>query len=135
MAALTGNRTAAREMSEGREGRRFSGGLFAAGGLVGALLASSCCILPLALALVGIGGAWLGALTALAPYQPYLVALAAAAIGLGFWNVYFRGAPACSPGGVCAGRATDRIVKTSLWLSSGIVLLSATVGLWAPLLY
>ena len=42
-------------------------GLAAAGGILGALAASSCCILPLALFMLGISGAWIGNLTTLAP--------------------------------------------------------------------
>ncbi len=39
--------------------------LIAAGGILGALAASSCCIVPLVLFGLGIGGAWIGNLTAL----------------------------------------------------------------------
>src|SRR5262245_16002083 len=46
--------------------------LMAAGGLVGALAASSCCILPLLLFSLGVSGAWIGNLTRLAPYQRIL---------------------------------------------------------------
>ena len=49
-------------------------GLMAAGGLLGALAASSCCILPLAMFGLGVSGAWIGNLTQLAPYQPYFIA-------------------------------------------------------------
>ena len=45
--------------------------LMAAGGLLGALAASSCCILPLVLFSLGVSGAWIGNFTQLAPYQPY----------------------------------------------------------------
>ncbi|WP_342634038.1 mercuric transporter MerT family protein [Mesorhizobium waimense] len=41
--------------------------LLVAGGLLGALAASSCCIVPLVLFSLGIGGAWISNLTALAP--------------------------------------------------------------------
>ena len=46
----------------------------AAGGLVGALAASSCCILPFVLFGLGVSGAWIGNLTRLAPYQPFFIA-------------------------------------------------------------
>lgn len=62
--------------------------LVAAGGVLGALAASSCCLLPLALFGLGIGGAWIGNLTALAPYQPIFVAIALGLIGYGFWLAY-----------------------------------------------
>jgi mercuric ion transport protein len=48
--------------------------LMAAGGLLGALAAASCCILPLALFGLGVSGAWIGTFTQLAPYQPFLIA-------------------------------------------------------------
>src|SRR5215472_16544699 len=48
----------------------------AVGGLMGAVAASSCCILPLLLFSLGVSGAWIGNLTRLAPYQPYFIAIA-----------------------------------------------------------
>src|SRR6516165_4411988 len=41
-------------------------GLMAVGGLLGALVASSCCLLPLVLFGVGVSGGWIGNLTQLA---------------------------------------------------------------------
>jgi mercuric ion transport protein len=51
------------------------------GGILGAIAASSCCILPLVLFSLGISGAWIGNLTALAPYQPYFIAATLACLG------------------------------------------------------
>ena len=48
-------------------------GWLAAGGIIGAIVASSCCILPLVLVLAGVSGAWIGSLTALDPYKPYFI--------------------------------------------------------------
>lgn len=45
-------------------------GVYATGGLIGAILASTCCIAPFVFLLLGISGAWISYLTALAPYQP-----------------------------------------------------------------
>src|SRR6266481_210174 len=59
---------AANQQSVDGSGKRE--GLLAAGGVIGAIAASSCCILPLVLFTLGISGAWIGNLTALAPYQP-----------------------------------------------------------------
>ena len=47
----------------------------AAGGVIGALAASSCCVVPLVLFGLGVSGAWIANLTQLAPYQPYLIAV------------------------------------------------------------
>jgi mercuric ion transport protein len=64
--------------------------LVAAGGLIGAILASSCCIAPLLLLTLGVSGAWVGTLTALAPYQGYFIAATLAFLGAGFWYVYWK---------------------------------------------
>ena len=52
--------------------------LLAAGGAVAALGASSCCVLPLLLFMLGVSGAWIGNLTRLTPYQPYILAVTVA---------------------------------------------------------
>src|SRR3546814_19557080 len=50
-------------------------GWFAAGGVVGAILASTCCIAPLLLLMLGVSGAWMGNLKALEPYKHYAAAV------------------------------------------------------------
>ena len=64
--------------------------LTAIGGILGAIAASSCCIAPLVLFSLGISGAWIGKLTALAPYQPYFIVVTLACLGYGYWLVYRR---------------------------------------------
>src|ERR1700731_2840320 len=60
--------------------------LLTIGGVLGALAASSCCIVPLALFGLGVSGAWIGNLTRLAPYQPYFIAATLAFLGYGYWR-------------------------------------------------
>lgn len=48
--------------------------------------ASACCTIPLALVSLGVGGAWIGSLTALAPYRWIFVTLAVAALGYAGYN-------------------------------------------------
>lgn len=110
-------------------------GLFAALGLAGAFLVSACCIVPLALVTLGISGAWIGNLTALAPYKPLTSTVAVAFLGLGFWQIYFRTKPVCAEGSYCARPQSARIAKTVLWVATVLVLLSLTLRWWAPLLY
>lgn len=100
--------------------------LFAASGLAAGLLASSCCILPLALVSVGIGGAWVSKLTALAPYQPVFIAAALLALGAGFWTAY-RKRTACVPGSICETPAATRTTKAVLWL--GLLIVAAAMSL------
>ncbi|MCW9032607.1 MAG: mercuric transporter MerT family protein [Rhodospirillales bacterium] len=107
----------------------------ATGGIISAILASSCCIAPLMFVTVGISGAWIGNLTALEPYKPYFAAVALIFIGLGFWYVYFKNKPACVEGSYCARPQTSRTTKTVLWLATLLVLLSITINWWAPFFY
>ncbi|WP_339747637.1 mercuric transporter MerT family protein [uncultured Maricaulis sp.] len=118
-----------------KPGDRQSGRLLATGGILGAVLASSCCILPLILVLTGVSGAWIGSLTALEPYKPYFILVTLAMIGVGFWHVYFKPQPACEPGSACARPESRLVTKTALWAGLAIVLLAATIDLWAPLFY
>lgn len=109
-------------------------GAVAAGGLLAALAASSCCILPLALFVAGIGGAWIGNLTALAPYQPVFIAVALGFLGVGFYRVYLRPRPACAAGESCARPLPNRIVQASLWLAAILVAAALAFPYAAPLL-
>lgn len=109
--------------------------IFAAGGVIGAILASTCCVVPLLFVMLGISGAWIGNLTALEPYKPYFAGVALIFIGLGFRQVYFKTEPACADGSYCARPQSAVIAKTVLWLSAVIVLLALTINWWAPLFY
>lgn len=104
--------------------------LMAAGGLLGALAASSCCILPLAFFFLGVSGAWIGRLTALAPYQPYFIAATFAC--LGYWLVYRPAKPACAEGDACARPLPNRLVKTGLVVATILVLAALAFDFLAP---
>ena len=101
----------------------------ALGGLSAGLLASACCVLPLAFALAGISGAWIARLTALAPYQPYFLTLAAVSIGLGFWR-YRRSEAACLPGSLCASPVYRRSTRFILLAASLIAASAAAVDVF-----
>ena len=45
--------------------------IIATGGLLGAIVASTCCVLPVILFALGISGAWISNLVSLAPYKNY----------------------------------------------------------------
>ena len=51
-----------------------------------AIAASACCTVPLLLVSLGVGGAWVGSLTAFEPYRPLFVALAVGALGFVAWR-------------------------------------------------
>src|SRR5256714_15049586 len=87
--------------------------LIAAGGLLGALAASSCCILPLVLFGLGVSGAWIGNFTRLAAYQPYFLAATLACLGYGYWLLFRSSKLACAHGEAWPRPLPHRIVKTS----------------------
>jgi len=108
--------------------------LMAAGGILGALAASSCCILPLVMFSLGVSGAWIGRLTRLAPYQPYFIAATIGFVGYGYWLVYRSSKVACDVGEACARPISNRLVKAALIVAT--ILVGAALGfdLLAPLL-
>jgi mercuric ion transport protein len=108
--------------------------LVAVGGILGALAASSCCIVPLILFSLGIGGAWIGNLTALAPYKPFFVAGTAGLLGYGFYLVYRKPRRACADGTACARPIPSRIVQLALWIATVIVAAAFAFDYVAPLL-
>jgi len=106
--------------------------LFAGGGLIAAVAASTCCVLPLSLGALGLGGAWLSTLTALSPYATAFSLLAILLLGAGFWLVYVRPATA----NVAAACATSRSIaatKTLLWAGMILMTLVLSRELWVPL--
>lgn len=109
-------------------------GFLAVAGLIGALLASSCCIAPLVFVTLGISGAWIGNLTALAPYQWIFVVVAFVFLTAGFWTVYIKPRRGCAEESYCARSGSGRVVKTVLWLGTGVVIAAVGVNVLTPLL-
>lgn len=104
-----------------------------AGGIA-ALIASVCCLGPLVLLALGIGGAWVANLTALEPFRPWF--LGAALIALFFaWRRIYRPAVACKPGEVCAVPTTRRAYKIAFWVVAALVGIALGFPYVAPLFY
>jgi mercuric ion transport protein len=106
--------------------------LAAVGGLIGALAASSCCILPVIFFSLGISGAWIGNFTQLAPYQPYVIAATLAFIGTGYWLVYSSSKVACAAGEACARPLPNRFVKLALVAAIVVVIAAWAFDYVAP---
>ena len=109
-------------------------GLLATGGVLGAVLASSCCIGPLLLLSVGVGGAWIGNLTALAPYQPLFLVVTFGFLAAGFWAAYRKPRTECAEGSYCASPTSGRALKVALWAATLLALAALGVNVLAPLL-
>jgi mercuric ion transport protein len=85
-----------------------------AAGVVSALGASTCCVLPLALVSAGVGGAWISRLRALEQFQWVFIALAIGAFGYAFYRLYLRPAP-CAPDGACVSPVARRNQRIAFW--------------------
>lgn len=108
-------------------------GLYATGGLIGAILASTCCIAPFTLLLLGISGAWISYLTALAPYQPIFLVMSLGFLGVGFWKVYGKPKANCNEGSSCATSQSDRVIKVALWTATLLIVAAFSVEALGPL--
>jgi mercuric ion transport protein len=84
--------------------------------------ASACCLGPLLLLSLGIGGAWVGNLTAMQPYSGYFTAATLIALALVFKKLYFNNKQ-CQQDSVCANPNVLRSQRIIFWLVS-IILIS-----------
>lgn len=74
-----------------------------AGAVISAVGASICCVGPLLLLALGIGGAWVGNLTAMERYRPYWMTATLVFLGLAFFRIYRKPEEAvCTPGSACS---------------------------------
>lgn len=97
--------------------------------LISAGLASACCLGPIVLAGLGLGGVGLAA--GLERYRPYFLAATAALLAVAFYRVY-RVRGECATGS-CPPRPS-RAVKGALWLATLAAVGLASFPAWGPLL-
>ena len=99
-----------------------------------AILASTCCLGPLVLISLGLGGAWVSNLTVLEPFRPWFLGAAGVALFFAYRRI-FRPAVACKPGEVCAVPATRRAYKITFWVVAALVGVGLVFPYVAPLFY
>lgn len=93
-----------------------------AGAVAAAVGGSACCLGPLLLVSLGVGGAWIGNLTALEVYRPYWMSASLAFLGLAFFRVYRKPKETvCATGSTCPPEAGRRN-KFVLWIVTALVL-------------
>ena len=108
------------------------GALFA-GGLV-AILASTCCLGPLVLVMLGFSGAWIGNLAVLEPYRPIFIGVALVAMFFAYRRI-FRPVQACKPGEVCAAPQVTSTYKIIFWVVAALVVIALAFPYVLPLFY
>jgi len=82
--------------------------------IIAAIGASLCCIGPLVLLALGIGGSWMSNLTAMEPYRPIFIGITLVFIFLAFRKLYLVPRQ-CAPGDACAIPATLRNQRIIFW--------------------
>jgi mercuric ion transport protein len=103
-------------------------------GAAAAVGASLCCVGPLVLLALGVGGTWIANLTALEPYRPLFIGLTLLFLGLAFRRVYLV-PPACATGAFCTDPRTAKRQRLTFWITA-LPLVSLLAVPWlAPLFY
>ena len=102
-------------------------------GVLAAIGASVCCVGPLVLLGLGIGGVWVGNLMAFEPIRPFFIAATLLFIGLAFRRLYVV-PQACEPGTPCAEPRTLANQRRVFWLVV-IVLVVLLAVPWVALLF
>jgi mercuric ion transport protein len=105
------------------------GSLFA--GVLAAIGASVCCVGPLLLLMLGIGGAWVAQLTALEPLRPWFTGATLLFLGLAFRRLYLQ-PQVCEPGAACAEPVVLSRQRWIFWIVALVLLALLSVPWLAP---
>ncbi len=108
---------------------RVKGSLLAS--VLAAIGASVCCVGPLVLLMLGIGGAWVANLTALEPLRPWFIAATLLFLGLAFRRLYLQ-PQVCEPGSVCAEPIVLKRQRAIFWVVALALLALLSVPWLAP---
>lgn len=103
-------------------------------GALAAIGASICCVGPLVLLLMGIGGAWVANLAALEPARPFFVGATLLFVTLAFRRLYLV-PQVCEPGSPCADPRTVRRQRLMFWIVTVVLASLLAVPWMAPIFY
>ncbi len=92
------------------------------GAILAAIGASACCVGPLLLISLGIGGAWMSTLTSMSAIRPLFLVLTLIFIGLGFRKLYSI-PESCETDQTCASSEVQQKQRLIFWIGSGLILL------------
>jgi len=100
-------------------------------GVLAAIGASVCCVGPLVLLMLGIGGAWVANLTAVEPLRPWFIGATVLFLGLAFRRLYLQ-PQACEPDALCAEPIVLRRQRRIFWIVALALLALLSVPWLAP---
>lgn len=104
------------------------------GGVLTAIGASLCCVGPLVLVSVGVGGAWVSSLTAFEPVRPIFMLATLALFGAAYWKLY-RAPEICRPDEACADPGVRSRQRTIFWAMLIVVVPLLAFPWYAPVFY
>jgi len=103
-------------------------------GTLTAVGASACCVIPLILLTLGIGGSWLSSLSLLEPYRPLFIGATVLLLSFAFHRIYL--APrVCDPGSSCAQRNVIKRPRLAFWIAATLAFGLIAVPWLLPLFY
>jgi mercuric ion transport protein len=100
-------------------------------GALAAIGASVCCVGPLVLLMLGIGGTWVASLTALEPLRPWLIGATILFLGLAYRRLYLQ-PQICEPGAACAEPTVLRRQRWIFWVVALALFVLLSVPWMAP---
>jgi mercuric ion transport protein len=100
-------------------------------GVLAAIGASVCCVGPLVLLMLGIGGAWVANLTALEPLRPWLIGATLLFLALAFRRLYLQ-PQVCESGAACAEPIVLRRQRSIFWIVTLALVALLSVPWLAP---
>ncbi len=89
--------------------------------IIAGIGASLCCVGPLVLLMLGIGGSWISTLTALEPIRPLFIGITLVFIYLAFRKLYLLPV-SCDIDKACAKPATRRNQRIIFWILSSLII-------------
>lgn len=101
------------------------------GAILAAIGASACCVGPLLLLSLGIGGAWMSTLTSMTTIRPFFLILTLVFIGLGYRKLYLI-PDRCEEDENCAAPDVKQKQRMIFWLGSVVISLLLAFPWYAP---
>jgi len=101
--------------------------------LVTALVGSICCIVPVLIALLGIGSASL--FSSIEFLRPVFILFTVGLIGFAFFQVHQKEKHGCKPDELCSTPQGIKKVKYFLYIISAISVIILTFPYWFPILF
>jgi len=120
------------ELAAGERPR--AAGLPMLGGALAGIAGSVCCVGPLALVSVGVGGAWMANLAAMQAWSPVFIVLAVLAFGYAAYKLFYL-PKVCAPGTPCADPRTLRNQRIVFAIAVPLVTALLSFPLYAKWFY